>query len=298
MSIRHILSTDGLWLNDSNKCHRVLSTDVSKIRDGVNIVLSIISGTTLPAFIYWVHRQVRIGKPALIPNRIWKNLTFSTICLTVLLSFGVLQSMEQYSSLLYVLSPSVDVCFLTIQYSFQEIQELSAFQASIRILPSLVVGTTLNLTTGLLVDKFAAVYLVGVSSILCAVSPLLMAVANPSMPYWYNPFFAQLLLPVSGDLLFTVGLIIVSEVFPEDTQGLAGAVFNTASQFGCSLGLTIMQIVSTITTKDHENLTSSRDALLAGYRASFWTMFAIMMSCFVLGAFGLRKAGIVGLKRD
>jgi nitrate/nitrite transporter NarK len=183
--------------------------------------------------------------------------------------------------------------------SFQEVQELSALQASLRLLPALIIGTILNLTTGLFVDKLPPLWVVTASSVICAVSPLLMAVAKPDEPYWYNALFAQLLMPVSGDILFTVGLIIVSEVFPDNTQALAGGVFNTASQFGNSLGLAVMQVVSTLTARKATYWASKpADALLSGYRASFWAMFGMMMACFVVGAFGLRRAGNIGVKQD
>ena len=205
---------------------------------------------------------------------------------------------------------------MLIHLSFQEIQQLPALQASLRILPSLVVGVILNFTTvgpassspfciradgwqGLFVDKVPALWLVTLSSVLCAGGPLLMAVAKPELPYWYNPFFAQLLQPVSGDILFTVGLIIVSDVFPQHTQALAGAVFNTASQFGNSLGLAIMQVVSTVTiTNSSAASAEPLEALLSGYRNSFWTMFGLMASCVFVGALGLRKTGKVGLKSE
>lgn len=181
--------------------------------------------------------------------------------------------------------------------SFQKVQHLSALQASIRILPSLMVGVVLNFTMGLFVDKIPALWIVIVSSALCAGSPLLMAFAQPQQTYWANAFVAQLLQPISADALFTVGLIVVSDVFPDDTQGLAGAVFNTASQFGDALGLAIMQIISTVVTKNNEDKGEIK-AALEGYRASFWAMFGVMVLCGILGAIGLRKTGRVGLKRD
>lgn len=125
-----------------------------------------------------------------------------------------------------------------------------------------------------------------------------MALVQPQWPYWYNAFFAQILTPLSGDVLFTVGLIVVSNVFPEDTQSLAGAVFNTAAQFGNSLGLTVMQVVSTLTAKGHLGAAGSPEKLMAGYRAAFWTMFALMLTCAFVSTFGLRRAGKVGAKRD
>ncbi|KAK2923346.1 MFS transporter superfamily [Fusarium oxysporum f. sp. vasinfectum] len=155
---------------------------------------------------------------------------------------------------------------------FQEIQYLSAVDAGIRILPSTVVGLGLNLMTGLIVHKIPAVWLVAASSLLSSGSPLLMAVINPSWSYWVGAFFAQILLPFSIDVLFTVGLIIVTEVFPEKNQSVAGAVFNTAAQFGNALGLAIVQVVSAAVTNQKIN-PKSPEALLEGYRASFWTLF-------------------------
>jgi len=128
-----------------------------------------------------------------------------------------------------------------------------------------------------------------------------MAVIHPDWSYWGNAFAAQLLQPVSSDILFTVGLIIVSEVFPDDTQALAGAVFNTAAQLGSALGLVVMQVVSGLVTKKavHEGAREGgQDSLMAGFSASFWTMFAFMMACGFIGGVGMRRTGKVGLKRD
>ncbi|KAL9562556.1 hypothetical protein ACKAV7_013313 [Fusarium commune] len=40
------------------------------------------------------------------------------------------------------------------------------------------------------------------------------------------------------------------------------------------------------------------EALLQGYKASFWTMFSFMVLCALIGGVGLRKAGKVGLKQE
>ncbi|RKK08483.1 hypothetical protein BFJ65_g17145 [Fusarium oxysporum f. sp. cepae] len=192
---------------------------------------------------------------------------------------------------------SVSMASISYFLAFQEIQYLSAVDAGIRILPSTVVGLGLNLMTGLIVHKIPAVWLVAASSLLSSGSPLLMAVINPSWSYWVGAFFAQILLPFSIDVLFTVGLIIVTEVFPEKNQSVAGAVFNTAAQFGNALGLAIVQVVSAAVTNQKIN-PKSPEARLEGYRASFWTLFALMLVCVLVGALGLRKAGKVGSKRD
>ena len=57
-------------------------------------------------------------------------------------------------------------------------------------------------------------------------------------------FWAQALSPFSVAVLFTVGMLIVSDVFPDKSQALAGAVFNTVGQFGLSFGLGLCQLVA------------------------------------------------------
>lgn len=155
----------------------------------------------------------------------------------------------------------------------------------------------MNLTTGFFVDRIPAIWIVVGSSLLTAIAPVLMAVIQAHWPYWANAFLAQLLMPISADVLFTVGLLIITDVFPEDKQALAGGVFNVAAQFGTSFGLAMMQVVSTLVTKEHEG-TSPVQALMEGYRASFWTMFGLMIACAVVGWLGLRKKGKIGLKDD
>ena len=83
--------------------------------------------------------------------------------------------------------------------SWQEIQSLSPLQASVRFLPSMILGTILNIVTGLIVDKFPVMYLVLISSALSAIAPLLMAINSPRWPYWYAAFPAQLFEPLSSD---------------------------------------------------------------------------------------------------
>ncbi|EED20280.1 MFS transporter, putative [Talaromyces stipitatus ATCC 10500] len=261
-----------------------LTNDVSNIKIPGNIVILVICVILMPVFILWEQRQERLGKAVLIPSSLWRNAVFTNVCLMVIFSWAVINVMELYCSLF-----------------FQQVQGLSALQASLRILPSVVIGSICQLSTGLLVHRISAFYLVVGSTLLSAGAPLLMAVINVQWPYWYDAFFAQLLAPLSADILFTVALLVISDVFPQKTQALAGAVFNTVSQFGNSLGLTVMAVISSVTTKhaaaspaDDE----SREPLLVGYRAGFWGAFAWMMCAFVIGGYGLRKIGKVGLKRD
>ncbi|RAQ63802.1 aminotriazole resistance protein [Aspergillus flavus] len=240
----------------------------SNIHKAENIVLLCVATVMMPAFLGWMNWREKIGKPALIPNSLWQNTAFSSICIMVLFSWAVLNGMETILSLF-----------------FQEVQDLPAIQAALRFLPSIISGITLNLGTGLLVHRLHANYLVLVASVLSAGSPLLMAIIDPEWSWWY--------------FIFTVANLIITDAFTPKTQGLAGAVFNVVAQFGTSIGLTIFAIISAGVTQgsSYENK-KSPEALMLGYRAVFWTCFGLMMAACCFGAWGLRKVGKVGLKRE
>ncbi|KAG5657334.1 hypothetical protein KAF25_005898 [Fusarium avenaceum] len=255
-----------------------ISIDVHHITKPCNIVLLCCSLATLPLFFGWMHYQAKRSRPVLIPNAMWTNFAFTTGCINIALSFAVLNSLDLLTSLF-----------------FQDIQHLSAVEAATRILPSIAVGIILNVITGHIVHIIPAVWLVTTASLLSSGSPLIMALIQPMSSYWIGPFFAQLLLPFSIDVLFTVGLLIISEGFPEDRQSFAGALFNTAAQLGNALGLAIVQVVSAAVTK-RTAVPDSTDAILKGYRACFWFDFALMLVCVVVGGFGMQRAGKIGLK--
>lgn len=260
----------------------LISTNSDNISRPSSIVLLTTSLSLMIAFPIWMYWQARNNRPALIPNALWRNLSFTCICIITIITWGIGNSMELFSSLY-----------------FQEVQELSALTASIHLIPAFVMGIILNFSTGYFIDRAPVFWVILIATCLSAGSPLLMALIDPKWPYWYGVFPAQVLSPISGDILFTVGLIIVSDVFPEKTQALAGAVYNTVAYFGWCLGINLMQVVSTLVTEG----TSYRDkaspaALLQGYRASFWAMFGATMVCATVILFGLRKVGNPGKKRE
>ncbi|KAL4977587.1 major facilitator superfamily domain-containing protein [Aspergillus desertorum] len=257
----------------------IVSANPPRIKSAQSIVILCHAAAALPAFVAWVHRQAKRNKPALVPNSIWRSSAFAASCTTIAIANAVVNGMELFASLF-----------------FQEIQHLSALGASIRILPGLIAGAILNLLIGIFVHRIPAVWIVTSTSLIAFIAPLLMAVIQPSWPYWGNAFIAQLLQPTAFNALYTVGLIIITNSFADDTQALAGAVFNTAAQFGTALGLAVLQVIDTVVAEHTEGAEAT--AKMKGYRASFWTMFGIMVLCGAVGFLGLRRAGKVGLRRD
>jgi hypothetical protein len=52
------------------------------------------------AFPLWMHLREKQGKPALVPNSLWRDMAFTSTCAMVALSYGVQNSLELFSSLL------------------------------------------------------------------------------------------------------------------------------------------------------------------------------------------------------
>ena len=259
-----------------------LSADVNNIRKATTISLLVLGAATIPAFVWWMDFQVKNNRPALIPNSFWRNSTFTSICIMILFSSAVTNGMEVFASLFY-----------------QQVQGFSALGASVRILPALVMAVITNISTGYFVNRVSVMWVVLVSSGLSAISPVLMAVIDPQWPYWYMAFFAQLLQLLSLNVLFTIGLLIISSIFPTRTQALGGAVFNTCAQLGTSIGLTITSVIADSRTAASPNVDkTSPDALMTGYRAAFWALFAWMVIVCLAGVFGLRRVGKIGMKQD
>ncbi|RYP79002.1 hypothetical protein DL769_003092 [Monosporascus sp. CRB-8-3] len=254
----------------------VISRDYKSLREAYNIVLFVLAVCLIPAFVFWVHRQERLGRPALVPNSLWRNVPFTSICAAVFFTWAVFNA-YQYFSALY----------------FEHVEDLSALETSIRFLPMVIVGAATNIVTGFLVEKVKVRHLVSYSAVVTLASPLLMALVTPSWGYWKGAFIAMLLSPLHPDVLFTVSNLIISQAYPGKSQSLAGGVFNAVSQIGNSVGLAVTAAISSSVAQQ----SSSDDALLRGYHAAFWTCFAAMFLVVPITFFGLKKGGKVGASK-
>lgn len=126
-----------------------------------------------------------------------------------------------------------------------------------------------------------------------------MALVDPAWSYWYCSFWAVFLSPVGADTLFTISNLLITSVFPPKTQALAGGVFNTISQIGKSVGLaTSAVIANSVTARSGYAEKGGPQALMQGYRATFWYCFALSVATLGVAGVGLRNMGRVGVKRE
>lgn len=144
---------------------------MSSIHQPTTIALLAIGMALTPAFILWVGRQERLGKPAIVPNSLWRNKVFTPICIGVFLTWGMFNAVENY-----------------VSFTFQYVQEVSAIQTSLRFLPEPAGGAVTNLVMGLVVDRVRADWAVLVTTSVSAISCLLMAVIDINASYWAFAF--------------------------------------------------------------------------------------------------------------
>ncbi|KAK7965266.1 hypothetical protein PG996_000379 [Apiospora saccharicola] len=253
----------------------MITSDWRNVKKPAQIVLIIVSILLLIAFPFWMHRQVQIGKPALIPNRLWRKASFTSACLCVFFCWSSLNGIEYFTTLY-----------------FQEVQGLSALQSSIRYFSQIVMGTSVNIVLVYVISRVKVITLVLVSTCVTLISPALMATVGEHENYWFRPFWALFLCPVNPWVLFSVSNLLISDAFPAEVQSLAGGVFNEVAQFGNAVGLAVTAaIAASVTEHSHAE---GKTATMDGYRAAFWTIFASTATVLIISIIGMRKIGTIG----
>lgn len=184
---------------------------------------------------------------------------------------------------------------------FQDVQDISALQASIRFLPMVVVGVATNIVTAHLVSKVNVNLLLGASALMTAISPILKAVASPNWTYWAAAFIAMISSPINGDgeyllqityLIRTISckcrLIVCAVLWAVSsliifghslmTQWLwLGVSLTPSPSWVNSVGLAVTAVIAaSVTTCINSSANDSSRAsqmgghLLEEYRAAYW----------------------------
>lgn len=94
-------------------------------------------------------------------------------------------------------------------------------------------------------------------------------------------------------MIFSVSNLLISDAFPAEIQSVAGSVFNSLAQFGNSVGLAVTATIAASVT-EHSNTKDNTEALMEGFRAAFWTVFASTAIVLVVCLVGLRNTGTIG----
>ncbi|KAI1504841.1 major facilitator superfamily domain-containing protein [Biscogniauxia marginata] len=258
----------------------MVTSNYRNISETSSIVLFTVSIVLLAAFPVWMRIQVKNQRPALIPNRLWRKASFTAACLGVFFCWASLNGIEYFTTLF-----------------FQQVQELSALQSSIRYFSQIIMGTSVNIVLVYLITRVRVVILAVVSASITLVSPAIMATVKIDAGYWVGPCWALFFCPVNPWVLFSISNLIISDAFPSEDQSLAGGVFNEVAQFGNSVGLAVTAAIAASVT-EHSTGLEGKDALMKGFRAAFWVIFASTAMVLIVSFLGFRQAGIIGKTGD
>ncbi|KAH7009486.1 major facilitator superfamily domain-containing protein [Ilyonectria destructans] len=252
------------------------------IRQPINIALLSIGLVLLPIFSLWMRRQTRLDQPALIPNSIWANIPFTTVCATVFLVWGALNASEQ----------------LTALY-LEDVLGVSALTSSLYFLPAPICGALMNVAIGLMLPYLRPSVAVPVACLTSSVAPVLLAalcrVNGPG--YWRAVFEAMAINPLGADAIYTIANVVITDAFPEKTQALAGGVFNMIAQIGKSVGIATTAIIAARVSAQAGG-DDAKEALLLGYKAGWWYNSAMGLVAVPLTLWGLKRVEKLGVKRE
>ncbi|KAI0060675.1 efflux transporter [Artomyces pyxidatus] len=196
------------------------------------------------------------------------------------------------------------VCWIVwVQLYYQSFRHYSPILTMIRILPIFFVGVTANVIIALTIGRVDVVYIIAIGTLLTSAGNLLFAVIVPSAPYWAFGFPSAMIIVLGADFVFASGTLFIAKVcFPHE-QSVAGALFQSMTQVGTAIGLSVSTIVFNSVLKsqsarlgvqvDKAGDNAPEHAQLKAYHAAQWTGVAFGIFCTALTIF-LRGVGIVG----
>ncbi|PPQ71259.1 hypothetical protein CVT24_009513 [Panaeolus cyanescens] len=126
-----------------------------------------------------------------------------------------------------------------------------------------------------------------------AIASLLFAIIEPHASYWAYAFPSSVLAVMGADLVFSAGTLFIAKFSLPHEQSVSGALFNTMTQLGTAVGVTVTTVVY---NSIHSKPRAQEDAILP-YRAAFWTAFAFGIVATILGVVFFRGVGVVGTRR-
>ncbi|KAJ2916092.1 hypothetical protein MD484_g4337, partial [Candolleomyces efflorescens] len=174
------------------------------------------------------------------------------------------------------------------QLYYQNYVRLSAIQTVLRFIPMTVSGILCNILVGLTAARVPVVYLAGFGTAATGCASLLFALIDPEKTFWAYGFPAAVISVMGADFVFSAGTLYVAKVSMPHEQSVSGAVFNTMTNLGTAVGVTVSTVVfNQVRERNPEDI-------LKSYQAANWTGFSFGMVGMVLSILFFKNVGAVG----
>ncbi|KAJ7682956.1 major facilitator superfamily domain-containing protein [Mycena rosella] len=245
------------------------------------------SAVILAVFIFYERHRENRGQSVLLPIKIWQQ-PGKKMGSIVAIQFFVWWS---FNTLSY---------FTTLYY--QQVNRLSPVETAVRYIPMTIAGFIVNILTSRVINRVPGQPLILFGIVGSIIAPLIYALMDVHASYWRTAFLVMIFI-VIADVIYPAGNLYLSSVFDDDSQSLAGGLFNVATRIGTSLGLAITSSIATATSQKYQRAhpelaLDSPEVLMVGFRAAGWTCFAVSVLSLMIALFGLRGVGIIGQKEE
>lgn len=147
------------------------------------IVLLMLGVLLLIVFVWWES----IFQFPLMPLGVWRDRNFSLIMAIMVLGFVGFTPAQFWLSLY-----------------LQRVQQLSALNVALHLLPQAIMGILVNILAGLILHKVSNKLLTFIGAVCYTVSFLLLALQKSDSSYWAFIFPSLLLMVVGADFQFNV----------------------------------------------------------------------------------------------
>ncbi|KKF95846.1 Drug resistance protein [Ceratocystis platani] len=238
--------------------------------------LIVVSFLLVAAFAWWQARLEKrlvdskgTSRPPLMKISIFKNTKFSAGIVIMGLFFS-----------------SFNNFLIVATMYFQDLQNLSPLQATLRFLPTGVMGLIVAVVVSQLLSP----------SLLFAV-PI-----PPHTSYFAFGFIAMILSVFGADTTWPSLTLFTSRALPQEDQALGGALVNSSGQIGRSVGLALATAAQTavmarargVPVTDAGPTMAWDDASLKGLHAAAWLNFGLGMTSLSAVVIFFRGNDIVG----
>ncbi|KAJ8522255.1 hypothetical protein ONZ45_g1154 [Pleurotus djamor] len=241
------------------------------------------SAVILGVFLYYERWREARDMSVLMPLSMWKQpgAKMGSVIAIVFFAWWSFNTLSYFATLYY-----------------QQVNLLNPIETSLRFIPMALAGFSVNLITGYVVNRLPGQALILAGLVGSVIAPIIFSTINVDASYWASAFLVMIFV-VGADAVYPVGNLQIIQNFDENSQSLAGGIFNVATRLGTSIGLAVTSSIATATSekynKAHPELAAdSPEVLMAGFRAAGWTCLAAAALSLIVAAVGLRGIGIVG----
>ncbi|GLB41107.1 putative transporter [Lyophyllum shimeji] len=185
-------------------------------------------------------------------------------------------------------------CFWAQLY-YQSYIGLSPLRTFVRLMPMFVSGIVCNMLVAAFVGYISVLYLIAFGTFGTSLACLLFALIDPRAPYWAFGFPSAIVAVIGADFVFAAGTLFIAKIAEPHEQSLAGALFQTMTQLGTSLGVTVTTVIfNRVTSPDANAERPPPQPKIESYQAAQWGSFAFGVLAMLLAIVFFRGVGVVG----